>query len=73
MEEIEAKQKIIRLREEIARHENLYRVNNAPEISDDEFDALMRELRALEAEYPQFYDADSPSVKVGNDLSDSFV
>jgi DNA ligase (NAD+) len=73
MEEIEAKQKIIRLREEIAHHENLYRVNNAPEISDDEFDALMRELRALEAEYPQFYDADSPSVKVGNDLSDSFV
>ena len=61
------------MRREIAFHENLYRVKNSPQISDDQFDALMHELRALEAEFPEFYDPNSPSVRVGNDLSSSFV
>lgn len=73
MNEAEAKLEIQRLRAEIARHEELYRVHNAPEISDEEFDSLMHTLRALEKQFPQFYDATSPSVKVGNDLSESFV
>ena len=73
MNEIDAQKEIQRLRAEIARHEELYRVHNAPEISDEEFDSLMHTLRALEKQFPQFYDASSPSVKVGNDLSESFV
>lgn len=73
MEKSVAKDRIDFLRREIAFHENLYRVKNSPQISDDQFDALMHELRALEAEFPEFYDPNSPSVRVGNDLSSSFV
>ena len=73
MNEIDAQKEILRLRAEIAKHEELYRVHNAPEISDEEFDSLMHTLRTLEKQFPQFYDATSPSVRVGNDLSESFV
>ncbi len=72
MDSAEAKEKIQLLREQIAFHEKLYRVKNAPQISDNQFDTLMHELRALEDEFPQFYDPNSPSVRVGNDLSESF-
>ncbi len=72
MEEFDAKTKIKNLRELIARHEELYRVHNAPEISDEEFDSLMHELRELEKNFPQYYAPNSPSVNVGNDLSNSF-
>lgn len=73
MNEIEAKERILELRAEIAKHEELYRIHNAPEISDEDFDALMHTLRTLEKQFPQFYDPLSPSVRVGNDLSASFV
>ena len=73
MEKSVARERIDFLRREIAFHENLYRVKNSPQISDDQFDALMHELRFLEAEFPEFYDPNSPSVRVGNDLSSSFV
>lgn len=73
MDEIQAKQTIERLRAEIAKHERLYRIENAPVISDDEFDSLMRRLRALEAEYPQLSRSDSPSSKIGSDLSEGFA
>ncbi len=72
MNELDAKNKIENLRAQIAHHEELYRLRNAPEISDDDFDSLMRELRELEQKFPQFYDPNSPSLRVGNDLSDSF-
>lgn len=72
MDDNSIKSKIDSLRAEIARHEKLYRIHNAPVISDDDFDSLMRELRELEALYPQYYDPNSPSLAVGNDLSGDF-
>ena len=53
------------LREQIRRHERLYYVYDAPEISDADFDALMRRLQALEAEHPELITADSPTQRVG--------
>lgn len=49
----------------IARHNDLYHVRDSPEISDAEFDTLVRELRALEAEFSQFNDTTSPTKSVG--------
>jgi DNA ligase (NAD+) len=53
------------LREELRRHEHLYYVMDAPEISDAEYDALMNELKRLEAEHPEMVTADSPTQRVG--------
>ena len=68
----EAKNKIARLRAEIERHEFLYRIKNAPEISDDDFDMLMRRLRELEEQFPEFARANSVAQKIGSDLSEGF-
>jgi DNA ligase (NAD+) len=57
------------LRAEIARHEKLYYVDSKPEISDQEFDKLHRELQDLEAQNPELRTADSPTQRVGSDLS----
>jgi DNA ligase (NAD+) len=57
--------RIHQLREDIRRHEELYYVHAAPEISDAEFDALMRELQTLEAAHPELITADSPTQRVG--------
>ena len=54
-----------RLRREIERHNRLYYQEDAPEVSDAQYDALMRELRELEGEYPQHCPADSPTQRVG--------
>ena len=54
-----------RLRTELRRHEHLYYVLDQPEISDAEFDALMSELRRIEAEHPDLVTPDSPSQRVG--------
>ena len=54
-------------------HNHKYYVENSPEISDFDFDKMMRQLIDLEAEYPQFYDALSPSVRVGSDRTAEFV
>ncbi len=59
------KQEIDELKAEINRHNYLYYVVNAPEISDAEYDVLMQRLRALEAKYPQFLTPDSPTQRVG--------
>jgi DNA ligase (NAD+) len=53
------------LRAEIERHQHLYHDNDAPEISDAQYDALIRKLIALEEQYPQFITPDSPSMRVG--------
>jgi DNA ligase (NAD+) len=55
------------LRQEIRRHERLYYVEDRPEITDAEFDALMRELRALEEEHPDLVTPDSPTHRVGGE------
>jgi DNA ligase (NAD+) len=54
-----------RLREQIERANNAYYVNDAPEISDAEYDRLFRELQALEAEHPELQSPDSPTQRVG--------
>ena len=60
-----ASDRIDHLREEIRRHEELYYVHAAPEISDADFDALMRELQQLEAAHPDLLTPDSPTQRVG--------
>ena len=54
-----------RLREQIERANQAYYVNDAPEISDAEYDRLFRELQALEAEHPELQSPDSPTLRVG--------
>ncbi len=62
-----------RLREEIRRHEHLYYVLDQPEITDAEFDALMKELKELEAEHPELATPDSPTRRVGGKPREGFV
>jgi DNA ligase (NAD+) len=61
-----------KLRETIRHHEYLYYGLDAPEISDAEFDALMRELKALEAEHPELVTPDSPTQRVGGKPKEGF-
>jgi len=61
----EAKKRIEWLRKEIWRHNYLYYVLNKPEISDEEYDKLMEELRQLEEQFPEFITPDSPTQRVG--------
>jgi DNA ligase (NAD+) len=60
------------LRREIRRHEELYYVANAPEISDEQFDALMRELVELEAAHPELVVPDSPTQRVSGRVAEGF-
>ncbi len=71
--EAEAANRLMRLAKEIARHNRLYHDNDAPEISDAEFDALVRENAELEAKFPQLVRADSPSRVVGAAPSSSLA
>jgi DNA ligase (NAD+) len=68
----ERQQRLLELREILNRHNYNYYVLNAPEISDRDFDMLMKELEALEAEFPEMADPYSPTQRVGSDLSGSF-
>lgn len=63
---------IERLRDEIRRHEYLYYVLNQPEISDFEFDQLMRRLQDLEREHPELVTPDSPTQRVGGQPAAEF-
>ncbi|MBQ2787421.1 MAG: NAD-dependent DNA ligase LigA [Bacteroidaceae bacterium] len=65
-------ERITELREMLHKHNHNYYVLNAPQISDKEFDNLMRELQELEAEHPDMYDSNSPTQRVGSDLSKGF-
>ena len=60
------------LEDQLEHHSHKYYVENAPEISDFEFDALLRELQDLEARYPEFADPNSPTKRVGSDLTTEF-
>jgi DNA ligase (NAD+) len=64
--------RIDELRHEIRRHEHLYYVMDAPEISDQQFDQLMNELKRLEAEHPEFVTPDSPTQRVGGKPAEGF-
>ncbi len=73
-DDIEAgdKSRITELRSLLKEYNRLYYVQNAPVVSDFEFDRLMRELLDLEKQYPDMADPDSPTQKVGSDLSKGF-
>ena len=61
------------LRRELSYHNHKYYVENSPEISDYDFDKMMRRLADLEAAHPEFYDPLSPSVRVGSDRTTEFT
>ncbi len=68
-----ARRRIDRLLQEIARHDRLYHQEDRPEISDAEYDALFRELQALEAGHPDLRRPDSPSQRVGAPPAEGFA
>src|ERR1700730_6965046 len=69
----DAARELDKLREKLRHHEHLYYVLDAPEISDAEYDALMRALQALEAQHPELITPDSPSRRVGGKPREGFV
>ncbi|MGD1025278.1 MAG: NAD-dependent DNA ligase LigA [Candidatus Sulfotelmatobacter sp.] len=69
----DVEKKIEALREKIRRHEYLYYVLDQPEISDADFDKLMRDLKDLEAEHPELITGDSPTQRVGGKPREGFV
>jgi DNA ligase (NAD+) len=73
MTDKEAKKKISELTDKINYHNDLYYQKSKSEISDSEFDALLKELEALEREFPAHKQADSPSQRVGGTITKSFA
>ncbi|GAA3517583.1 NAD-dependent DNA ligase LigA [Aquimarina addita] len=64
--------KIHQLREELRQHNYNYYVLDAATITDYEFDMMLKELQALEAQYPEFYDSSSPTLRVGGEVTKNF-
>ena len=69
---MDERQRIEQLRKELHEHNYRYYVLNAPVIGDEEFDMLMHELQDLEARHPEMADANSPTQRVGSDISTEF-
>ncbi len=69
----EAKERIEELRKTIDEHNHRYYVLNQPTISDFEFDLLLNELQTLERKFPELITPDSPTMRVGSDLTEEFV
>lgn len=67
-----AVERIKELQKELHRHNHLYYVENAPEISDYDFDMLLKELEALEQQNPEYATATSPTKRVGGDITKKF-
>ena len=65
-------QRIIYLRKILNEYNHKYYVENSPVVSDFEFDTLLRELQDLEAEHPELFDPNSPTQRVGSDLTSEF-
>lgn len=70
---MDEKDRIIQLRAELHEHNRRYYVLNSPTIDDETFDKMMHELQTLESRHPEFYDANSPTCRVGSDISKEFV
>ena len=70
---MDVKKEIQQLRSELERHNQLYYVNDAPEISDFEYDAMLRRLEDLEAAHPEYYDPNSPTQHVGGYALNTFA
>src|SRR5690554_1874407 len=68
----EIQKRVKELRDELNKHNRLYYVQDAPEVSDAEYDRLMRELQHLEEAYPEFITADSPTQRVGGRPAEIF-
>jgi DNA ligase (NAD+) len=73
MKKSEARERIDRLRLDIQKHNHNYYILNQPSITDFEFDLLLNELATLEKKFPEFNDDNSPTRKVGSDVSREFV
>ncbi len=67
-----ATQRAEQLRAELRRHEHLYYVLDAPEITDAAYDALMNELKRIEAAHPELLTPDSPTQRVGGKPAEGF-
>ena len=65
-------QRVVELRDQLNHHNYRYYVLDAPEISDSEYDALMRELRAIESDHPELVTPDSPTQRIGAPPADGF-
>lgn len=66
-------ERLMELRKALEYHNNKYYIENAPEISDREFDELMHELEKLETAHPELYDPNSPTQRVGQDINREFT
>ena len=69
---MDEKQRILQLRKDLQEHNYKYYVLNQPSISDQDFDFMMHELQDLEARHPEMTDPDSPTQRVGSDISTEF-
>ena len=65
-------ERIAKLRDELNTHNYNYYVLDAPSISDFEFDTKLKQLQALETAHPQYYDASSPTLRVGGEVTKNF-
>lgn len=65
-------EKIHTLRQQLHEHNHRYYVLNSPIISDQDFDFMMHELQDLEAKHPELYDPNSPTMRVGSDITKEF-
>lgn len=72
MNETQAQHEISRLTEQINHHNHLYYVESNPSISDFDFDMLLKQLQELEAQFPQFASDNSPTKRVGGDITKKF-
>lgn len=66
------KEQILKLREELSQHNHSYYVLDEPSITDFEFDVKLKQLQALELNYPELYDASSPTLRVGGEVTKNF-
>ena len=72
MDRAKAEERIKALTSELTRHNHLYYVENKSEITDFEFDKLLKELQQLEEAFPEFADENSPTKRVGGDITKKF-
>ena len=66
------KEQIFKLRKELSQHNHSYYVLDEPSITDFEFDVKLKQLQALELNYPELYDASSPTLRVGGEVTKNF-
>jgi DNA ligase (NAD+) len=69
---MEEKKQILKLRKELSQHNHSYYVLDEPSITDFEFDVKLKQLQALEQNHPEFYDASSPTLRVGGEVTKNF-